>query len=204
MAKDKADIPSFRNFLTFRLHMVARISEGISEDYYKRHLGLSLPECRVMGITASYGSVSFKQVAAEANLEKSYASRVVSSLVERGLVEKHANPSDSRSVLLQLTESGSAVHKQTHELAVRLNDALQMPFSRSQVSEFMTFLLRLEHQLKRLSDVAEDDSALELAPRLRKGIPAPQLPDSADEALLDRAFARELHEMLGRYLNSEE
>ena len=85
--------------MTFRLHMAARFSEGISEQYYRKHLGLSLPECRVIGITASYGSASFKQVAADADLEKSYASRVVSSLVDRDIIVKLANPGDSRSVL---------------------------------------------------------------------------------------------------------
>ncbi|MBU0557238.1 MAG: MarR family winged helix-turn-helix transcriptional regulator [Alphaproteobacteria bacterium] len=204
MARKKAgasvDRPSFRNLMTFRLHMVARFSEGISEEYYRRHLGLSLPECRVIGITASYGSVSFKQVAADAHLEKSYASRVVSSLVERGIIEKLANPSDSRSVLLQLTDHGKTVHEQTYALALRLNEVLQMPFTRKQVDDFLSFLAGLDQQLKRVSGVVEDVDALGNVPR--RETPPPPASESAPDApmVLDRAFAQKLHDMLGRYL----
>ena len=207
MARKKAgasvDRPSFRNLMTFRLHMVARFSEGISEEYYRRHLGLSLPECRVIGITASYGSVSFKQVAADAHLEKSYASRVVSSLVERGLIDKLANPSDSRSVLLQLTEEGRTVHEQTYALALRLNEVLQMPFTHKQVDDFLAFLAQLDQQLKRVSGVVEDVDVLGNVPRLEVSPSMASDVGPGDNGPLDRAFAQKLHDMLGRYLAEE-
>lgn len=207
MATQKADAavkrPNFRSLMTFRLHMVARFSEGISEDYYRKHLGLSLPECRVIGITASYGSVSFKQVAADAHLEKSYASRVVSSLVDRGLIEKLANPADSRSVLLQLTESGRMIHEQTYALALRLNEVLQAPFTRAQVDAFTAFLTTLDQQLKRVSGVVEDVSALGAMPRLEMVSGGDREGRPAEETLpLDRDFARRLHDLLGQYLAS--
>lgn len=195
--------PSFRNLLTFRLHRVARISERISEQYYRKHLGLSLPECRVIGITAGYGSVSFKRVAAAANLEKSYASRVVSALVERGVMEKQANPSDSRSVLLQLTDHGKIVHGQTYALALALNDLLQSPFSQAQVDDFLAFLASLEQQLDRAAGSIEGGDIAAAA-----FVAAPPPPESEGEAFgqsfaLDRNFARQLHDLLGRYLASD-
>lgn len=189
--------------MTFRLHRVARISERISEQYYRKHLGLSLPECRVIGITAGYGSVSFKRVAAAANLEKSYASRVVSQLVDRGIVEKLANPSDSRSVLLQLTEQGHAVHERTFALAVRLNELLQQPFRNAQVRDFVGFLGTLERQLDQTSGLIESGGDLSGAPALiaRDNESTGSVP--AGSIALDRAFARQLHEMLGKYLDGE-
>src|SRR5687767_13300923 len=91
---EAAEAPkSFRNLMTFQLHMVARLSERVSEEYYRQHFNLSLPECRVIGITGSADSISFKKVASDTYLEKSYASRVVSSLVDRGIIEKLENPS---------------------------------------------------------------------------------------------------------------
>lgn len=195
--------PGFRNLLTFRLHRVARISERISEQYYRKHLGLSLPECRVIGITAGYGSVSFKRVAAAANLEKSYASRVVSALVERGIMEKQANPSDSRSVLLQLTDHGKVVHGQTYALALSLNDLLQSPFSQTQVDDFLAFLAALEQQLDRAVGSIEGG---DIAAAALVATPPPL--ESEGEAFgqtfaLDRNFARRLHDLLGRFLASD-
>jgi DNA-binding MarR family transcriptional regulator len=203
-AERAAAPPSFRNLMTFRLHRVARISERISEQYYRKHLDLSLPECRVIGITAGYGSVSFKRVAAAANLEKSYASRVVSALVDRGLIEKLVNPSDSRSVLLQLTDEGRAVHAQTFKLAVRLNELLQQPFRRAQVNDFVAFLGTLEQQLDQTSGLIESGGDFSVAPALI----VPSGDSSGSEPgrsfMLDRAFARQLHDMLGKYLASDE
>lgn len=192
--------PTFRNLMTFRLHKVARISERISEQYYRKHMNLSLPECRVIGITAGYGTVSFKRVASDANLEKSYASRVVSALVERGIMEKLVNPSDSRSVLLQLTEYGHGIHEQTYALALKLNARLQAPFRRKQTDEFVAFLGTLERQLTRgdalVDGTADWSSPADLPPSDAEsngaGDPAP--------AALDREFARRLHDLLGNYL----
>lgn len=203
-AERAAKPPSFRNLMTFRLHKVARISERISEQYYRKHMDLSLPEGRVIGITASHGSVSFKRVAAEANLEKSYASRVVSALVERGIIEKHVNPSDSRSVLLQLTEYGRGVHEQTYALALQLNARLQAPFRRDQVDDFVAFLGTLEQQLERSDALIEGrgdwpttTAALGTTDESGNG-------DGVSSVPLDRAFARQLHDLLGKYLADDE
>jgi DNA-binding MarR family transcriptional regulator len=203
-AERTAKPPSFRNLMTFRLHRVARISERISEQYYRKHLGMSLPECRVIGITAGYGSVSFKRVAAAANLEKSYASRVVSALVERGFIEKLANPSDSRSVLLQLTEEGHAMHEQTYALALRLNELLQQPFKRGQVSDFVAFLGTLEQQLDQTSGLIESGGDFSAAPALVPPVGESHESEPGQPPVLDRAFARQLHDMLGKYLASDE
>ena len=203
-AERTAAPPSFRNLMTFRLHRVARISERISEQYYRKHLDLSLPECRVIGITAGYGSVSFKRVAAAANLEKSYASRVVSALVDRGLVEKLVNPSDSRSVLLQLTDQGRSVHAETFKLAVRLNELLQQPFRRAQVNDFVAFLGTLEQQLEQTSGLIESGGDFSVAPALIVPSGDSSGSEPARSFMLDRAFARQLHDMLGKYLASDE
>lgn len=202
-AEKAAAPPTFRSLMTFQLHRVARISERISEQYYRKHLDLSLPECRVIGITAGYGSVSFKRVAAAANLEKSYASRVVSALVDRGLVEKLANPSDSRSVLLQLTDQGRAVHEQTYALALRLNELLQQPFRRAQVGDFVAFLGTLEQQLEQTSGLIENGGDFSTAPALVASVADSSGQAQAQPSMLDRAFARQLHDMLGKYLDSE-
>lgn len=203
-ARQAARPPSFRNLMTFRLHMVARLSERISEEYYRKHMDLSLPECRVIGITAGYGSVSFKRVAADANLEKSYASRVVSALVARGIVEKQANPSDSRSVLLQLSPEGHKVHEEMYALAVRLNELLQAPFRHAQVSDFVDFLGTLEQQLDRAHGLIEDGA--DLSPLTTLIAPAGEAAggESGRSFMLDRAFARQLHDMLGQYLAAGE
>lgn len=202
-AERAAKPPTFRNLMTFRLHRVARISERISEQYYRKHMDLSLPECRVIGITAGYGCVSFKQVAAAANLEKSYASRVVSALVERGIIEKLSNPADSRSVLLELTEYGRGIHEQTYALAVQLNARLQTPFRREQIEAFVGFLTILEQQLGRVN--ALDELAADEPLPSAAAAASAKSPDTQDPAPFTPGLeiARQLHDMLGEYLAVE-
>lgn len=189
--------------MTFRLHRVARISERISEQYYRKHIDLSLAECRVIGITAGYGSVSFKRVATAANLEKSYASRIVSTLVDRGIVQKLANPSDSRSILLELTDKGRQVHKDMYRLAIGLNELLQEPFQRSQVRNFVDFLNALEQQLDRAGRLIDGGAELPVSDRDPEPSPDRAALDSDPSPNIDRTVARQLHDMLGKFLASE-
>ncbi len=182
-------LKSFRNLTTFRLHMVARLSERVSEDYYRQRFDLSLPECRVIGITGGYGSVSFKKVASDTYLEKSYASRVVSALVDRGIIAKLENPSDSRSVLLSLTPHGIEVHDQMHRAAIRLNDWLTTDFLDGQVDELTATLRHLENRLERLSLSIEEIDKIDDAPAGNK----PRLTAPSTGAVqLDRELAQSL------------
>lgn len=197
-SKGVTSLKSFRNLMTFRLHMVARLSERVSEDYYRQRFDLSLPECRVIGITGGYGSVSFKKVASDTYLEKSYASRVVSALVERGIIEKLENPSDSRSVLLSLTAHGVEVHDQMHKAAIRLNEWLTTDFLDGQVDELTATLRHVENRLERLSHSMEeiekvDEAAAGSSPRLT----APH----SDAIQLDRELAQSLADALAAQLS---
>lgn len=189
---------SFRNLLTFRLHMVARLSERVSEEYYRRQFDLSLPECRVIGITGGYGSVSFKKVASDTYLEKSYASRVVSALVDRDIIEKLENPSDSRSVLLRLTQNGARVHDQMHQAAIRLNDWLASTMAPGQAQEFTKTLQRLESRLEALGHSFEEVESVQDAVA---GV-GPAEPEGADMVQIDRALAEAMAAALAGQLKA--
>jgi DNA-binding MarR family transcriptional regulator len=186
---------SFRNLMTFRLHMVARLSERVSEEYYRQHFDLSLPECRVIGITGGAGSVSFKKVASDTYLEKSYASRVVSSLVDRGIIEKLENPSDSRSLLLRLTEHGISVHRDLHDAAMRLNARLLASLPPEQVQGFLATLRVLEDQLDGLSGSLADGQLLPT-----DGGEAARAESGGDTVLIDRQLAESLADALALQL----
>jgi len=190
---------SFRNLLTFRLHMVARLSERVSEEYYRRQFDLSLPECRVIGITGGYGSVSFKKVASDTYLEKSYASRVVSSLVERNILEKLENPSDSRSVLLRLTDHGVKVHDEMHQAAIRLNDWLTATLSADQPQAFTATLRQLEGRLDALGQSFDTFENVEEAVKDTGGA----APESRGETVqIDRHLAESLAAVLATQLKT--
>src|SRR5260370_635532 len=70
-ASDKAGL---EQFLTYRLHILNKLSErGISERYLEK-LGVTLPEARVIASVGSFGPFSIMDLARHANLDKSQAS----------------------------------------------------------------------------------------------------------------------------------
>jgi hypothetical protein len=107
-------------------------------------------------------------------------------------------------VLLQLTLDGQAVHEQTYKLALRLNELLQQPFRRGQVSDFVAFLDALEQQLAQMSGLIEDDEEFPTTPALVARISESSGAEPAHPPMLDREFARQLHGMLGEYLARQE
>ncbi len=115
---------------TFRLHVLARVSERFFEQYYQREFGLSLLECRMIGITGDFGQLSFKRLCETANLDKSHASRLIDKLIARKLLHKVIHPSDQRSVMLGLTSTGRQCHRALHASARSLADRWLSALSR--------------------------------------------------------------------------
>jgi DNA-binding MarR family transcriptional regulator len=194
---DGHSLKTFRNLMTFRLHRVAGRSERLSEKFYRERFDLNLPECRVIGITGSYSMAAFKRICQDANLEKSYASRIINRLVERGCLEKIADPADQRAVIVRLTEEGRKLHSALHAAAVELNLQLCSVLSSEQLRTFMASLLLLDD---RLGEVEGHDLSSAVAGDAPGHVHENQ--DIApNDVLVDQATADQLRELLGRMLN---
>lgn len=124
--------PSFRNLPAFRLHVLNRLTERQAEAAYGHLFGLTLPECRVIGVTGAMGPATQGVICREAELEKAHGSRLVARLVVRGLLERRADPADGRAAILALTAAGRRVHRAMHEAAVARNEAWLTPLTPEQ------------------------------------------------------------------------
>jgi DNA-binding MarR family transcriptional regulator len=184
---DTPQEPSFRTLLTFQLHSTARLSERVSEEFYKSRFGLSLSECRVIGVIGGLGPMSFKEMAGQTHLEKSHASRIVASLVERGILNRREHPGDSRSILLELTEPGRALRTDIHRSARKLNAALEGALGPSDIQALRRALAALETRLQRLELSAIDGE--EDTP-----------PTETRSVALDRNLAEQLRQALDQLL----
>jgi len=187
--------PNFRKLLTFRLHMVARLSESICEDFYRSKLDLTLTQSRVIGIVGRR-PVLFKAMVREANLEKGYASRVVASLVERDIIAKESNQSDSRSLMLRLTKYGRSIHRDLYDATVQLNERLEGPFTDQEINDFQNFLTRLGDHLEVVRNTLHEENE----PRKERATRAP-IRDRKSFAM-DHQLAVQLHALLGQYLET--
>ena len=110
--------------LTYRLHLLHKLTDADSQQAYPAQAGLSLSDGRCLATIGNFAPLSVKLLAQRANLNKSQASRAAQSLVAQGLVHKQDHPEDGRGVVLSLTPQGQQVFQHTMALIAQRNVAI--------------------------------------------------------------------------------
>ena len=110
--------------LTYRLHLLHKMTDAGSQRAYPTQAGLSLSDGRCLASIGNFEPLSVKDLAQRANLNKSQASRAAQSLVEQGLVHKVDHPDDGRGVVLSLTARGRESFQKTMALIAQRNEAI--------------------------------------------------------------------------------
>ena len=111
-------------FLTYRLHQVAKLTDRASSEAYAQAFDLPVGQARCLAAIGNFAPLSVNQLAARANLDKGQASRAAQALVERGLVAKAASATDARGVVLQPTAAGRRLWARVMALIARRNDEI--------------------------------------------------------------------------------
>lgn len=124
MRRKPAALPALDRFLTYRLHLVNKLTDRFNSDAYADEFGLPVGEARCLAAIGNFAPLSVVELAAKANLNKGQASRAAQALVERGLVSKEASEADGRSVVLAPTASGRALWNRVMALIARRNDEI--------------------------------------------------------------------------------
>jgi DNA-binding MarR family transcriptional regulator len=121
MASDTTPL-ALQDFLTWRLHRLAKLTDRQSSDAYAQVFGLGVGEARCLAAIGQFGPLSVNDLAAQANLDKAQASRAAQMLVDRALVLKSASEADARGVVLTLTRTGRPLWKRVMRLIEQRND----------------------------------------------------------------------------------
>ena len=108
--------------LTYRLHLLHKLTDADSQGAYPEHTGLSLSDGRCLATIGNFEPLSVKDLAAQANLNKGQASRAAQALADQGLVRKEDRPDDGRGVVLSLTPAGRKLFKRTMQLITHRNN----------------------------------------------------------------------------------
>lgn len=110
--------------LTYRMHLLHKLTDQESQRRYPLETGLTLGDGRCLSAFGAHDAVSVNQLAQMANLNKAQASRSAQSLVEQGLVHKADSPSDGRGVTLTLTARGRKARERVMSLIERRNEEI--------------------------------------------------------------------------------
>ncbi|HEY6510813.1 MAG TPA: MarR family transcriptional regulator [Burkholderiaceae bacterium] len=85
-------------------------------------------QCHLLGELGRSGPLPLSELGSRVFLEKSWVSRAVDAMVDRGLVTKEPNPADARSWLVTLTAEGertvAALNRNLDEHAEKLLETL--------------------------------------------------------------------------------
>jgi DNA-binding MarR family transcriptional regulator len=117
----KASKAGLEQFLTYRLHVLNKLSERGASERYQAKLGITLPEARLIAAVGAFGPFSVMELARHANLDKSQASRAAEALMRRGLMRRDASEEDGRLVLVSLTPDGRALYRKVMPVARKWN-----------------------------------------------------------------------------------
>ena len=148
--------PPLERFLTYRLHVLNKITDRDTNRVYLADCGIPLGEARCLAAIGRYAPLSVNDLARAANLNKGQASRSAQALVERGLVEKTNSESDGRGVVLAPTAAGVAQYRRVIDLIARRNDEIFACLSADEQRLLGGMLDRLIDHLQARDDAADD------------------------------------------------
>lgn len=141
--------PALRRHFTYRLNVLSKLNDMMSQELYLAGSGLSLPEARCLAAIGSQpGQLTVMQLAFEANLDKAQVSRTTKLLVERGLVSKLPSPEDGRCVQLTLTALGRQCWERVMPLIQQRNQALLQCLSESEQASLLEMFDRMLEQAR--------------------------------------------------------
>ncbi len=132
--------------LSYRLHLLHKLTDMESQDAYPRATGLSLSEGRCLATIGSFAPLSVNDLAGYANLNKGQASRAAQALADKGLIRKRSNSQDGRGVEISLSLKGKALWQKTMALIADRNKAIFGCLSAQEQQTLSDFFDRLiEH-----------------------------------------------------------
>ncbi len=127
MSNDSAvhdDLPALDRFLTYRMHVVNKISDHDSAQAYAEQYQLPIGEARCLAAIGRFAPLSVNDLALAANLNKGQASRCAQALSDAGFIRKAVSHVDGRGVVLNPTAKGQKRYRQLIELIARRNEEI--------------------------------------------------------------------------------
>ena len=97
-----------------------------------------------------------KDIEQELNITKSVASNLVKRMVQNGLVELEASPSDKRAKFVHLTEKSRSQMKQVKSFFDRMNRSLLDGISEENLAIFEEVMGQLQANVEKIGDKNEE------------------------------------------------
>jgi len=130
-----------RTLLELLVHMSLRLRlRGVDLE---SSTGLFGRELDLVAILTASGPTSVKSLVADLGLPRSTMTAIVDRLESRGLVTRHPNPLDRRSIVLEATPAAFEALKRYHEGMMGLVDHIKAVLPEADQEEFTRLVSRM-------------------------------------------------------------
>jgi DNA-binding MarR family transcriptional regulator len=153
MAERRA--PAFRNLLSHQVGSTADVLRRGAALRMRREHDVNLAQVRTLSLIEHLQPVRLRDVAADTGSDKAQVSRVVSSLVSRGLISRHALQGDARSAHLELTDAGRIAVAAISKTAQERDRALRSCLRQDEADQLAALLARVRQRAQELVDEEE-------------------------------------------------
>lgn len=117
---------TIRDLISYRLSRTANLMSRGAALRYRREVDVNLGEWRTLALLAQQdGPLSLTRLASHAGLDKAQMSRVVTALVDRGLILREMSPENARANKLSLTRTGRATYRRLIAAAAERDKAFR-------------------------------------------------------------------------------
>lgn len=137
---EETQIENLSEALSFRISRLAAINERNGSLYFRKHLGLSLSEWRVIGLVAESEPMLTSTLREILVMDHGLLSRVVKELIARGLLSSGPCEADKRQTELSLTPEGRRLHDQCISFTIQRNAVMASVLSQEEQAELHRLL----------------------------------------------------------------
>lgn len=163
---------TIQDLLSYKIIAVANAMSAGSAMRLRSEFDVSLGEWRVLGLIAASASHSLNGLARAAGLDKGQMSRVISTLVERGLVTRQLPAKKGLTVHLTLTPRGKRLYVRLIGVAGERNDrfvASLTPGERAAMHTALPKLFAAAREYVRPPGSAHEPASENASSRSRRG-----------------------------------
>ena len=123
---EEFDPLNIKNQLCFPIYACAR---EIQKAYtpFLEELDITYTQYITLMVMWEHKNISVKELGQILYLDSGTLTPVVKNLEKKGLVTKHRDPADERSVIVSITDSGMALKEQAKEIPQKISCACNLP-----------------------------------------------------------------------------
>lgn len=134
------------DMLLYRLNRVRAVGGGMMLRYCEGRFGVTRREWVMLALLSEQDILRPSELAERAGMTPSATSKAITTIVEKGLMERRSLPSDRRFAQLRLTEQGHKLYEQIVPLAKDVNRELLDRLTAEEIDALDSMLDRIEQQ----------------------------------------------------------